>query len=669
MYLPAIFAYYFQISIFQNSTMKQRFLCFFVVVTLLSTVFLAITCKAKKGEEVKIIAVTGVQLNKNELEMNIDDIEQLFATVLPENASDQIIHWNSDNDDVATVDGAGWITARGGGHTVVTVTTNDGNFTAICDVTVNEPTDPIVVNPFIRTQGAKFIDGDGQEIIFRGMGFYHGNVATAPDTFNEKDFENMAGIGFNSIRLYLSANFFENTSTNPISYKQATWVWLDQRIAWAKKYKITLILCMVHTSGATGISDRALFTDANRQDRLVALWKTIAQRYKDDPVIAAYELMNEPTADRVDGEATPYPKTFELYRKIVQRIVDAIREVDIHHVIIVERLWIAGATEPNDTQDNWQNINGKYNFPTINDPANNYALTYHCYEPVTYTHQTNLSDASANNTDRVYPNPTEVAKWGTVDQNGMQLDKQETYPADETERVTVTRIYQRPLTENPERNIARVDLQINNLPAEGKIYIHKIVVKEYDENHEYIRDVVYHDFSLLYHSKAYNNGSGIVYDATGQRLVASGPITNALSRSNGKQFLMIKGHYYEVEADIKGENIGEAVVYPTFFINNRPQAWGYTNEFLAYIYALPLDYINNVLGVPAYIGELGITTQNFTDNHYAENRGGAQWIEDVYDILIDKNKVSCNFHPYYVSEINPTVYAPLANALKKSFNH
>ena len=655
---------------FQYSIMKQCLLCFFSVIFFFSTGFLCVACKEKKNKEDKTISVTGVRIDRNELKMNTGDMEQLFSAVLPENASRQTVRWSSDNEDVATVDESGRVSARRSGQAVITVTTDDGSHTANCRVTVIDPEpepEPKPILPFIKTQGAGFIDGNGQEIVFRGMGFYHGNVTTAPETFNEKDFANMADIGCNSIRFYLSAGFFENTSTHPVSYQPATWSWLDQRIAWAKKYKMTLILCMVHTPGATGISDRTLFTDQDRQNRLVALWKTIAQRYKDEPAIAAYELMNEPTAGQVDGEATPYPKTFELYRKIVQRIVDAIREVDFHHVIIIERLWIAGVTDPNDHQDNWQNINGTYNFPPINDPANNYALTYHCYEPVTYTHQTNITDVSANNTDRVYPNPTEVAKWGTVDQNGMQISQQETLPANETEMVTITKTYQRPLTENPERNIARIDLQIKNLPADGKVYFHKAVVREYDENHEYIRDVACHDFSLLYHGKAYNNSAGIVYDATGRCFVASGPISDGLIRSNGKQFLMVKGHYYEVEAGIKGENIGEAVVYPTFFINSRPQAWGYTKEFLAYIYTLPLNYIINISGVPAYIGELGISTQNFTNNHYGENRGGARWIEDVFDILLNQYKVSCNFHPYYVSEISPVVDASLSNALKKAF--
>ncbi len=256
---------------------------------------------------------------------------------------------------------------------------------------------------FIKTSGAKFIDGNGNEYIIKGMGFWGGNGATAPESFQESDFARMADIGFNSIRLYLGANFFENTSTDPVSYKEETWAWLNQRIAWAKKYNMTLVLNFHFTPGASRISDRGLFTNKTRQDRLVALWKEIAKRYANEPVIAAYDIVNEPTANIVDGDGpeNQYARTFRLWEDLASRVVKAIREVDTNHVIIIERLWIGRLSYPNDQQDRWQNFNDKFNFPDIFDPVNNYAYTYHCYEPCRYVHQT--AGSKTDGTDRVYP--------------------------------------------------------------------------------------------------------------------------------------------------------------------------------------------------------------------------------------------------------------------------
>lgn len=256
---------------------------------------------------------------------------------------------------------------------------------------------------FIKTDGTKFVDGSGDEYIFKGMGFWGGNGATAPNNYREADYANMADIGFNSIRLYLSANFFENASARPVTYREETWEWLDQRIAWAKKYDLTLVLNFHFTPGASGISDRGLFAAMDRQDRLVALWKEIARRYADEPVISAYDIVNEPTADIVEGDnaANQYAQTFRLWENLSNRIVKAIREVDANHLIIVERLWIGSLTYPNDQQDRWQDLNGKFNFPDIDDPAGNYAYTYHCYEPGRYVHQT--AGRKTDGTDRVYP--------------------------------------------------------------------------------------------------------------------------------------------------------------------------------------------------------------------------------------------------------------------------
>ena len=146
----------------------------------------------------------------------------------------------------------------------------------VCGFEINGQNNTGLTNRgFIKTDGARFIDGNGKEYIINGMGFGGGNNTVAPDSFQESDFSNMADIGFNSIRLYLSANFFENTSVNPVSYKEEIWAWLDQRIIWAKKYNMTLILNMHFTPGASNISDNSLFTDYSRQNRLVTLWRVM----------------------------------------------------------------------------------------------------------------------------------------------------------------------------------------------------------------------------------------------------------------------------------------------------------------------------------------------------------------------------------------------------------
>ena len=86
---------------------------------------------------VSVISVTGVTLDKSEVEMRICDETTLIATVLPANAKDKTVTWESSDENVATVNN-GVINGIAVGTCTITVTTNDGGFTAECEVTVND---------------------------------------------------------------------------------------------------------------------------------------------------------------------------------------------------------------------------------------------------------------------------------------------------------------------------------------------------------------------------------------------------------------------------------------------------------------------------------------------------------------------------------------------------
>lgn len=82
------------------------------------------------------VAVMGVTLDQTSLAMNVGDADvTLVATVAPADAADKDVTWESDDNSVASVNN-GVVTAVGAGNATITVKTNDGNFTATCDVTV-----------------------------------------------------------------------------------------------------------------------------------------------------------------------------------------------------------------------------------------------------------------------------------------------------------------------------------------------------------------------------------------------------------------------------------------------------------------------------------------------------------------------------------------------------
>ncbi len=90
------------------------------------------------------IRPASVSINKNTLEMTVDDVEQLVATIEPADAYIKTVKWSSNNVSAVKVDeNTGKLTAVGAGKATITVKTVDGNHTAECEVTVNNKYVPV----------------------------------------------------------------------------------------------------------------------------------------------------------------------------------------------------------------------------------------------------------------------------------------------------------------------------------------------------------------------------------------------------------------------------------------------------------------------------------------------------------------------------------------------
>ncbi len=105
----------------------KNILIYLIVVVLTSTF---ISCEKEES-----ISVTDVILNQNIAVMTPGEKLTLTARMAPDNATNQVKTWMSSNSTVATV-GDGTITAVAEGTAEITVTTQDGGKTAICNVTV-----------------------------------------------------------------------------------------------------------------------------------------------------------------------------------------------------------------------------------------------------------------------------------------------------------------------------------------------------------------------------------------------------------------------------------------------------------------------------------------------------------------------------------------------------
>lgn len=90
----------------------------------------------------KVVAVTGISLNKTALNLTEGDSETLTATITPENATNKNMTWSSDHEEVATVSQNGVVTAVGEGTANITVSSANGK-EATCKVTVAKKVIPV----------------------------------------------------------------------------------------------------------------------------------------------------------------------------------------------------------------------------------------------------------------------------------------------------------------------------------------------------------------------------------------------------------------------------------------------------------------------------------------------------------------------------------------------
>lgn len=151
------------------------------------------------------------------------------------------------------------------------------------------------------------------------------------------DIRYMKSIGMNSIRVPFNYRLFTNEKYLGKSNPNHGFELLDRLIDWCKKEQLYILLDMhCAPGGQTGdnIDDGEgypfLFESEQDQQLTISIWKRIGARYKNEPIIIGYDLLNEPIATYFDASYFN-PKLEGLYK----RITAAIREVDKNHLVFI----------------------------------------------------------------------------------------------------------------------------------------------------------------------------------------------------------------------------------------------------------------------------------------------------------------------------------------------
>jgi aryl-phospho-beta-D-glucosidase BglC (GH1 family) len=241
---------------------------------------------------------------------------------------------------------------------------------------------------FLKTDGQKIVNEKGENVLLRGAGLggwmlqegYMLRVykqaqqhrirrrlekLTSPQQVQEFydtwlknyirkiDIDSMHAWGFNSVRLPMHYDLYTLPVEKEPVKNENTWLdkgfaMTDSLLSWCKANKMYLILDLHAAPGGQGndlnISDRdtsrpSLWDSEANKQKTIALWKKLAQRYANEKWIGGYDILNEPNwgfEDPVnDKNGLKEPKNVPLKQLMVD-ITKAIREVDQHHIIIIE---------------------------------------------------------------------------------------------------------------------------------------------------------------------------------------------------------------------------------------------------------------------------------------------------------------------------------------------
>ncbi|WMJ73964.1 cellulase family glycosylhydrolase [Cytophagaceae bacterium ABcell3] len=466
---------------------------------------------------------------------------------------------------------------------------------------------------FVTREGT-LLKYQGEEILLRGFAF--GNRVWIGDPLpnehhGEEDYQEVNEMGLNAVRFYLNYLTFEDEE-NPYTYKEEGWEWIDQNISWAKKHDVFLILNIHVPQGGfqSQCEGTALWEEQENQERLVALWKAIAERYKDETQIAGYDILNEPTPT----------ESVEQWSLLAQEIIDNIRSVDDNHLIIAERAIAIDC--------DYGYNDGNHNYPDITE--DNLMYTVHFYDPHEYTHQ--MQEWANTGDGGTYPDENEITEpsditYATGNYSNPSLpegDTEWTYFEGSPFKI-----------EGDSLIMGRVVFIGNNLES-GTAYYDDIRLIETDENGEEIREIHNSDISStpsIWFWSEENDGE--------QSMVAGRQSGNAirLSGTSGKSsvtvaslsFQVEEGKYYKISGWMKGEEIpAEAFAIITTEFQYSPSGQGLSFRNYDYLKERILEYSKYIRdqGFPVYYGEFGVVRAAFEDD-----KGGERWVRDVVEIF------------------------------------
>lgn len=205
----------------------------------------------------------------------------------------------------------------------------------------------------------KLTDRFGVERAYALMDTYYDNFIT------EYDLDEIARMGFNCVRVpFWYRNFYYDDAGTKILNADGEWDFhrLDWVVEEAGKRGLYVILDMhgavgfqsdAPHSGKGGACGLYLKNEEGEKNRRLTkeLWTAIAERFRGNPAVAMYDLLNEPMCDVDAGEVKRRINNEGIYTELY----DTVRAADPDHIITLECIWTAAAL-PHKWVKGWKNV-------------------------------------------------------------------------------------------------------------------------------------------------------------------------------------------------------------------------------------------------------------------------------------------------------------------------
>ncbi len=228
--------------------------------------------------------------------------------------------------------------------------------------------------PFISASGPRLVDPSGSEVVLKGCNLgnylmleswmFGGTLGDGPDhAFKDgatvyrtlrqrfggagsqelidlyrtnwitpRDLQIVKTFGFNVVRLPFDYRLIQDDRP-PFAVKDDAFRWLDRAVDMADDAGLYVILDLHGVPGGQSLEDHTgeagqdhLWTSEEDQQRTVAVWKALAEHFKDRSTVAAYDLINEPYGNHTE-DCRP------VLARLLPQIYQAIRSTGDQHVV------------------------------------------------------------------------------------------------------------------------------------------------------------------------------------------------------------------------------------------------------------------------------------------------------------------------------------------------